>query len=102
MRDGDAIVLLASSGVQTNGLSLCRALADRLAFPGYCSVANREPAGQQRANEAADQGAQRHEGEEHQHAAIAFKTRGFKDFDPGKTGADAERSTAQHAQHQTQ
>ena len=28
--DGDAIILLASSGVQTNGLSLCRALADRL------------------------------------------------------------------------
>jgi phosphoribosylformylglycinamidine cyclo-ligase len=30
VREGDAIVLLASSGVQTNGLSLCRALADRL------------------------------------------------------------------------
>jgi phosphoribosylformylglycinamidine cyclo-ligase len=30
VRDGDAIVLLASSGVQTNGLTLCRALADRL------------------------------------------------------------------------
>jgi phosphoribosylformylglycinamidine cyclo-ligase len=30
VRDGDAIVILASSGVQTNGLSLCRALADRL------------------------------------------------------------------------
>ena len=30
VRDGDAIILLASSGVQTNGLSLCRALADRL------------------------------------------------------------------------
>ena len=28
--DGDAIVLLASSGVHTNGLTLCRALADRL------------------------------------------------------------------------
>lgn len=28
--DGDAIILLASSGVQTNGLTLCRALADRL------------------------------------------------------------------------
>lgn len=28
--DGDAIIMLASSGVQTNGLSLCRALADRL------------------------------------------------------------------------
>jgi phosphoribosylformylglycinamidine cyclo-ligase len=30
VRDGDAIVLLASSGVQTNGLTLCRAIADRL------------------------------------------------------------------------
>jgi phosphoribosylformylglycinamidine cyclo-ligase len=28
--DGDAIVLLASSGVHTNGLTLCRAIADRL------------------------------------------------------------------------
>ncbi len=28
--DGDAIVMLASSGVQTNGLTLCRSLADRL------------------------------------------------------------------------
>jgi phosphoribosylformylglycinamidine cyclo-ligase len=30
VQDGDAIVVLASSGVQTNGLSLCRAIADRL------------------------------------------------------------------------
>jgi len=30
IRDGDSIILLASSGVQTNGLTLCRALADRL------------------------------------------------------------------------
>ena len=30
VHDGDAIILLASSGVQTNGLTLCRALADRL------------------------------------------------------------------------
>jgi phosphoribosylformylglycinamidine cyclo-ligase len=28
--DGDAIVLLASAGVHTNGLTLCRAVADRL------------------------------------------------------------------------
>lgn len=28
--DGDAIIFAASSGVQTNGLTLCRALADRL------------------------------------------------------------------------
>ena len=30
VRHGDAIILLASTGVQTNGLTLCRALADRL------------------------------------------------------------------------
>ncbi|MFA5263653.1 MAG: AIR synthase-related protein [Opitutaceae bacterium] len=30
IRDGDAIVFLASSGVQTNGLTLCRKIADRL------------------------------------------------------------------------
>ncbi|HOA73918.1 MAG TPA: AIR synthase related protein [Phycisphaerae bacterium] len=30
VRDGDAIVCLASSGVQTNGLTLCRAVAERL------------------------------------------------------------------------
>jgi phosphoribosylformylglycinamidine cyclo-ligase len=30
VRDGDAIIFLASSGVQTNGLTLCRMLADRL------------------------------------------------------------------------
>ncbi len=30
VRDGDAIVFLASSGVHTNGLTLCRTLAERL------------------------------------------------------------------------
>jgi phosphoribosylformylglycinamidine cyclo-ligase len=30
VRDGDVMVFLASSGVQTNGLTLCRAIADRL------------------------------------------------------------------------
>ncbi len=30
VRDGDSILFLASSGVQTNGLTLCRQLADRL------------------------------------------------------------------------
>ncbi|MFA4944604.1 MAG: AIR synthase-related protein [Lentisphaeria bacterium] len=30
VQDGDVIIFLASSGVQTNGLTLCRALAERL------------------------------------------------------------------------
>jgi phosphoribosylformylglycinamidine cyclo-ligase len=30
VRDGDAIILIASSGVQTNGLTLCRTVAERL------------------------------------------------------------------------
>jgi phosphoribosylformylglycinamidine cyclo-ligase len=30
VRDGDVMIFLASSGVQTNGLTLCRAIADRL------------------------------------------------------------------------
>lgn len=30
VQDGDAIIFLASSGVQTNGLSLCRLMADKL------------------------------------------------------------------------
>lgn len=30
VKDGDAMIFLASSGVQTNGLTLCRAIADRL------------------------------------------------------------------------
>jgi len=37
VRDGDAIVLLSSSGVHTNGLTLCRAIADRLP-KGYLST----------------------------------------------------------------
>jgi phosphoribosylformylglycinamidine cyclo-ligase len=30
LKDGDVIIFLASSGVQTNGLTLCRAIADKL------------------------------------------------------------------------
>ncbi len=39
VRDGDAIVFLASSGVQTNGLTLCRAVAERQA-EGYLAKMN--------------------------------------------------------------
>ena len=34
VRDGDAVIFLASTGVQTNGLSLCRLIADKLPL-GY-------------------------------------------------------------------
>lgn len=37
LQDGDAIVLLASSGVQTNGLTLCRQIADQLT-QGYATL----------------------------------------------------------------
>ncbi|MDI1335280.1 MAG: AIR synthase related protein [Lacunisphaera sp.] len=36
VKDGDAIIFLASSGVQTNGLSLCRLIADNLPL-GYAT-----------------------------------------------------------------
>ncbi len=36
VKDGDAVVLVASSGVQTNGLTLCRQIADQLP-DGYLS-----------------------------------------------------------------
>jgi phosphoribosylformylglycinamidine cyclo-ligase len=36
VRDGDAMIFLASAGVQTNGLTLCRAIATRLTS-GYLS-----------------------------------------------------------------
>ena len=36
VRDGDAIIFLASTGVQTNGLSLCRLIADKLPL-GYAT-----------------------------------------------------------------
>src|SRR5688500_15325258 len=36
VRDGDVMIFLASSGVQTNGLSLCRVIAERLS-KGYLS-----------------------------------------------------------------
>jgi len=35
-------------------------------------------------------------------AAIAFKTGGFEDFDPGQPGTDAERGAAECTQQQTQ
>jgi len=37
LRDGDAILLLASSGVHANGLTLCRTLADQLS-EGYLTL----------------------------------------------------------------
>src|SRR5215510_10965000 len=71
-------------------------------FEGDFSVPRRQHAEGDGAGQPAKNGAARHEAEEHQHAAIAFKIRGFKDFDPGKAGAYAERGAAENAQNQTQ
>ena len=40
VRAGDAIVLLASSGVHTNGLTLCRAIADRVSGGYLAKMSN--------------------------------------------------------------
>jgi phosphoribosylformylglycinamidine cyclo-ligase len=44
--DGDAIIFLASSGVQTNGLTLCRQLADQLPLGYKSRLANGETFGE--------------------------------------------------------
>jgi len=75
--------------------------AHRLALDGDFGVANGNDAKQQGAPDTADRGPQRHEGEEHQHPAIAFKTRGFEDFHPGETGSDAQCRASQRPQRQT-
>src|ERR1700722_7713165 len=77
-------------------------LAGRLAVNGDFGVAESNHAEQQGAAEAAERSSERHEGEEHQHSAIAFKAAGVEDFDPGQPGADAKRRTAERAQHQTE
>lgn len=46
VREGDAIILLASSGVQTNGLTLCRAIAERLTEGYLTSVGDGESYGE--------------------------------------------------------
>lgn len=46
VQSGDAIILLASSGVQTNGLTLCRALAERLPQGYLTPIADGRPYGQ--------------------------------------------------------
>ena len=46
VRDGDAIVLLASSGVHTNGLTLCRAVAERLPQGYLTPIGDGRPFGQ--------------------------------------------------------
>src|SRR5882757_10970915 len=78
------------------------AAARGLLFDGYFGVTDRDHAEQQRAAQSADRGAKRHEGKEHQRAAIAFKTGGFEQFDPGEPGADAESRAAQGTQNQTE
>jgi phosphoribosylformylglycinamidine cyclo-ligase len=46
VQDGDAIVLLASSGVHTNGLTLCRAVAERLAHGYLTPLSDGRPYGE--------------------------------------------------------
>jgi phosphoribosylformylglycinamidine cyclo-ligase len=46
VRDGDAIVFVASNGVQTNGLTLCRAIADRLPKGYETPVSDGRPYGE--------------------------------------------------------
>ena len=46
LRDGDVIIFLASSGVHTNGLTLCRALADRLPQGYLTPLADGRPYGE--------------------------------------------------------
>jgi phosphoribosylformylglycinamidine cyclo-ligase len=43
VRDGDAIVFLASSGVQTNGLSLCRLIASKLPLGYQTPIGHGDP-----------------------------------------------------------
>ena len=46
VRDGDAVIFVASSGVQTNGLTLCRALADRLPQGYLTPISDGRPYGE--------------------------------------------------------
>ncbi len=46
IEDGDAMIFLASSGVQTNGLTLCRALAERLPQGYLTPLADGRPYGE--------------------------------------------------------
>src|SRR5262245_47368543 len=73
-----------------------------LPFDGDLTVAERHQAEAESAGEAADDGAERQEGEEYQYAASAFKVRGFEDLDPGEPGTDAERRPAEGPQDQPQ
>ena len=96
------------TAIRISALHKCRGSATStgmavpgLAFDGDLGVAQGDQAEGQRAAQSADCGTERHEGEEHQHAVMTFKTRGFEDFDPGQPGADPERRTSQRPQRQT-
>jgi phosphoribosylformylglycinamidine cyclo-ligase len=43
VQDGDRIIFLASSGVQTNGLSLCRLIADKLPLGYQTAIGHGDP-----------------------------------------------------------
>jgi hypothetical protein len=82
------------------GISALR--VPRRPFDGDLGVPHGQNAEDDGAEEAPQNGASGHEAEEHQHAAMAFKIRGFKDFDLGQASADAERGTAKGTQQKTQ
>ena len=75
-------------------------VARRLAFDRDLVIAEGQNAEQEGAAKPAEDGAHGHEGEEHQHAAIAFKIRGLEQFGPGQAKPNPERGPAKCAQHQ--
>ena len=54
------------------------------------------------AGDAAEQGANGHEGEKHQHGAVAFEIAGLEQFDPRNPGTEAERAAAEKSEDETQ
>src|ERR1700744_1000264 len=79
--------------------SILRVMATRgLAFDRDLAVAEGQDTEPEGAAESPDHGPERHEGEEHQHAAGAFEISGLEDFHPGEPGAYPERRPPESAE----
>ena len=65
------------------------------ALDGDLAIPHGHDAEQPSACDRAEHGADGHEGEEYQHAAVSLETRRVEDFDPRHAGADAERGPAE-------